>query len=170
MRTLTMLNNRILKAFAYGAMLATFCLAACSLHAQTGPFPPTDWPATINQNATVSYGVFDSKATFNTPAGWSQTVSLAGGGDQTFQPITLGGLTGDQSTSTYVNIADSGYTAWADTPVLDVLMQVYGNGNLYHINGSGIDVNFLTGTLLNPQPNNLNGVSAGLTPPGANNS
>jgi hypothetical protein len=87
------------------------------LHRQTGQ-PPSAPPLLVN------YGVFDSKAAFTTPSGWNQTVTLAGGGDQTFQPITLGGLTGDQSTSTYVNIADSGFAAWVDTPVLDVLLQV----------------------------------------------
>ncbi len=141
-----------------------------ALRGQTGFPPPTNWPATISETATVHYGVFDQNASFNTPAGWGQSVSLAGGGDQTFQPITLGGMTGDQSTSTYVNFADSGYTAWADTPVLDILLQVYGNGNLYNANGSGINISVLTGTLLTTPPNNLNAVSAGLTPPGANNS
>ena len=165
-----MIHARILRTFVYGASLAIFFESAGSLQAQTGPFPPTDWPTTINSNAMVNFGIFDQKAAFNTPTGWNQTVSLAGGGDQTFQSITLSGLTGDQSTSTYINFADSGYTAWVDTPVLDVLIQVYGNGNLYNVSGSSINVHFLTGTLLTPQPNNLNDVSAGLTPPGANNS
>jgi len=170
MSTVVFTHVTVLRNLLCGATLLTFAGGMNSLHAQTGPFAPTNWPATINASATVDYGVFDPNASFTTPAGWNSTVTLAGGGDQAFQTITLGGLSGDQSTSTYVNIADTGFAAWTNTPVLDVLIQVYGNGNLYQITGAGINVNFLTGTLLNPTPNNLNGVSAGLTPPGADNS
>jgi len=110
--------------------------------AQTGPFNPTNWPSTIDANATVDYYVVDQNATFSTPSGWSQTVSFAGGGDQAFQSINLSGLVGDQSTSTFMNIADSNFKAWANTPVLDILLQVYGNDKLYHTDGSGINVMF----------------------------
>ena len=130
MKTLVMIHRPIFTTVLCAAILTTFFVLTEPLQAQTGPFPPTDWPATVSPNATVDYGIFDQKAAFNTPAGWSQTVTLAGGGDQTLQPITLGGLTGEQSTSTYVNIADSSYTTWVDTPVLDVLLQVYGISRL----------------------------------------
>ena len=168
MNTLT--QTKPLRPIAQGATLLGFVCGIAALYGQTGPFAPTNWPPTVSPSATVDYGIFDPNAAFTTPVGWNPSVSLAGGGDQTFQSITLCGLTGDQSTSTYVNIADTSYTAWADTPVLDVLLQVYGNGNLYHVDGSGINISFLTGTLLSGPQNNLNGVSAGLTPPGADNS
>jgi hypothetical protein len=117
----------------------------------------------------VDYGVFDDNASFNTPSGWNQTLTLAGGGDQTVQPITLGGLSGQQSTSTYLNIADSNFATWTNVPALDILLEVYGNGTLYHADDSGIDINFLEGTLLSTPPNNLFAAPAGVTPPGANN-
>ena len=140
------------------------------LSAQTGPFSPTDWPSTIDSSATVDFGIFDAGASFSTPAGWNDTVTLSGGGDQAFQSITLAGLTGDQSTSTYLNFADTAFANWADTPALDILLQVYGNGDLYHADGSGISFNFLTGTLLTAPPHNLFAAPAGTTPAGANNS
>jgi len=132
--------------------------------AQTGPFSPTNWPSTIDANATVDYYVVDQNATFSTPSGWSQTVSFAGGGDQAFQSINLSGLVGDQSTSTFMNIADSNFKAWANTPVLDILLQVYGNDKLYHTDGSGINVMFREGALGTELP-----VSGGVVPQGANN-
>src|SRR5437867_1519104 len=101
------------------------------VHAQTGPFSPTNWPATINANATVDYYIVDQNANFTTPAGWSPTVSFAGGGDQAFQSINLSGLSGDQSTSSFMNIADSNFAIWANVPQIDILMQVYGNDALY---------------------------------------
>ncbi len=64
-----------------------------------------------------------------------------------------------------MNIADSNFAVWANTPVLDILLQVYGNDKLYNANGSGRGVSFLTGTLPNPYA-----AGAGPVPPGANNS
>ncbi len=147
--------------------LATLALAAAplaSLQAQTGPFSPNDWPPTINANATVDYTVLDPNAAFNSPAGWNNVLSLAGGGDQTYSTITLNGQTGDQTTSTYLNIVDPNYTQFADTPVIDVLLQVYGNSFLYNPDGTGKNVDFLEGQL-----NYLTGAPAGTIPPGANN-
>ena len=135
-----------------------------TLNAQTGPFGPTNWPPTIDANATVDYYIADANASFNTPGGWSQTVGFAGGGDQTFVTINLSGLTGDQSTSTFMNIIDSTFQTWANVPVLDILLQVYGNDKLYHADGSPINIMFREGALGTELP-----VSAGLTPPGANN-
>src|SRR4051794_36509527 len=110
-------------------------LAAIDVRAQTGPFDPTNWPSTIDATATVDFYVVDQNATFSTPAGWNETVSFAGGGDQAFQSINLSGLVGDQSTSSFMNIADTGFRTWANVPTLDVLLQVYGNDKLYHTDG-----------------------------------
>ena len=163
------MNTHRPRPLFYAAMI-TFLVGLTGLQAQTGPFPPTDWPPTVSASATVDYAIFDPAATFNTPAGWNQTVTMAGGGDQTFSPITLGGLTGNKSTSTFENFADSGYANWADVDVIDVLLQVYGNANLYNADGSGISINFLEGTILSTPPSNLFAAPAGVTPPGANNS
>ncbi len=99
-------------------------LGGIDVRAQTGPFDPTNWPSTIVATATVDYYIVDQNATFSTPAGWNQTVSFAGGGDQAFASINLSGLVGDQSTSSFMNIADSGFRTWATVPTLDILLQV----------------------------------------------
>src|SRR5215831_12471085 len=77
-----------------------------SVRAQTGPFSPTNWPPTINANATVDYVIIDPNAAFTTPAGWNANLSVANGGDQAYVGITLSGLFGDQTTSDHFNIAD----------------------------------------------------------------
>jgi hypothetical protein len=133
-------------------------------HSQTGPFSPTNWPTTIDANATVDYYIADPNATFLTPGGWSPTIGFAGGGDQAYQSINLSGLIGDQSTSSFMNIADSNFKIWANVPQIDILLQVYGNDKLYHTDGSGINFIFREGALGTELP-----VSAGPTPPGANN-
>src|SRR5690349_15296054 len=101
-----------LRLHFFGAVIAL--AAAAGVHAQTGPFSPTNWPATVQPTATVDYYIVDPNAVFSTPAGWSQTVSFAGGGDQAYQSINLSGLMGDESTSTFMNIADSNFAIWAN--------------------------------------------------------
>jgi len=151
-------------------VLAALLGGAVHLGAQTGPFSPTDWPSTVNPTAAVDYGIFDPSATFTTESGWTQSVSLSGGGDQTYTTITVGGMTGDEQTSAYINVADSNYAIWQNVPVLDILLQVYGNGALYNADGSPINTSWLEGTLLATPPNNLNSANAGPTPAGVNNS
>ena len=146
-------------------MILTFLIAGVAgTQAQTGPFAPTNWPTTINPNATVDYYIVDPGAAFTTPAGWMPTVTFAGGGDQAYQSINLSGLTGDQSTSTFMNIADSNFATWANVDTIEILMQVYGNDKLYNADGSGINVMFREGALHTELP-----VSGGIVPAGANN-
>ena len=158
------IHTAVLQLYSFSVFVALLLAGAGSVHAQTGPFSPTDWPTTIDANATVDYFIVDPNVTFSTPPGWSQTVSFAGGGDQAYQSINLSGLMGDQSTSTFMNIADSNFRIWANVPVLDILLQVYGNDKLYNTDGSGINIRFREGALSTELA-----VSAGLTPPGANN-
>ena len=124
-----------------------WALSPAPTQAQTGPFSPSKWPPTINTSATVDYVIIDPNAVFTTPAGWNANLILAGGGDQAYSGITLNGLFGDQSTSTYLNIADPNYTMFANVPVIDILVQVYGNSSLYNADGSGKGVGFLEGEL-----------------------
>jgi hypothetical protein len=138
-------------------------LGAC-LNAQSGPFEPTNWPPTISASATVDYYIVDPAALFDTPAGWSQTISFAGGGDQAYQSINLSGLSGDESTSSFMNLADSNFAIWSNIDTIDILLQVYGNDKLYHTDGSGINVMFREGALGTELP-----VSGGIVPQGANN-
>lgn len=160
-------HPRLMLLIRSSAVVMTLLAWTTGLRAQTGPFSPTNWPATINPSAMVDYFIVDPNAVFSTPAGWNSTLSFAGGGDQAFQAITLGGLAGDQSTSSYMNIADANFTIWSNTPVIDILLQVFGNDKLYNSDGSGISVSFLTGTL---PPSSLYAAGAGPVPPGANNS
>jgi hypothetical protein len=149
-----------------GGLLAVLIFSlGTPAQAQTGPFGPTNWPPTINASAVVDYVIVDPNAVFDTPAGWAPTVSFATGGDQAFQTVTLGGLTGDQSTSSFMNIADSNFMTWSNQPNLDILLQVYGNDTLYNANGTGKAISFLEGALGSETP-----ISAGVIPPGANNS
>jgi hypothetical protein len=113
----------------------------------------------------VDYVIVDPNATFDTPAGWNGGLTLANGGDQAYIGITLNGLFGDQTTSDNFNIADPNYTMFADMPVIDILLEVYGNSSLYNADGSGKGVTWLEGQI----PSYLNNASAGTMPPGANN-
>ncbi len=135
------------------------------LGAQAGPFSPNDWPPSVNPNVPVDYGIFDPTQNLNTPPGWNNTITQAGGGDQWFQSVTIGGLTGDQQGGAYVNIADSNFASWTNTPVLDILLEVFGNGALYNADGSPINTTWLEGTLLSAG-DNLLAVNAGPTPLG----
>ena len=85
----------------------------------------------------MDYVIIDPNAVFNTPAAWNANLRLANGGDEAYSGITLNGLYGDQATSTYLNIADPNYTMFANMPVIDILLQVYGNSSLYNADGSG---------------------------------
>jgi hypothetical protein len=138
--------------------------ASLSLQAQTGPFSPTNWPPTIDTNAVVDYLIVDPNAAFNTPPAWQPNISFSGGGDQAFAIATRAGLSGDESTSAFMNIADANYAQFASTPVVDILLQVYGNDNLYNADGTGRTVTFREGALGTENP-----VSGGVVPPGANN-
>src|SRR5208283_5711460 len=143
---------------------AAWALAAAPTQAQTGPFSPSNWPPTINASAAVDYVIIDPNAVFTTPAGWNANLILPSGGDQAYSGITLSGLFGDQMTSVNLNIADPNYTIFANVPVIDILVQVYGNSSLYNADGTGKGVGFLEGQL-----NYLTTPSAGTVPLGANN-
>jgi len=149
-----------------GAILIALLGGAIHSSAQTFP-SPTDWPATINPNATVDYGIFDPNASFNTPAGWNNTIGQENGGDQAFGTITVGGMTGNQQTGSYPNFGDSNFSAWLNEPVLDVLIEVFGNGALYTATGTPINTSWLEGTV--PVAGTLTTVNAGPTPLGLQN-
>src|SRR4051794_5512994 len=119
-----------------GAIVMALLGASLSSQAQTGPFSPTNWPPTIDANAVVDYLSVDPNAAFNTPPAWQPNVSFSGGGDQAFSLSTRAGLSGDESTAAFMNIADANYAQFANTPVVDILLQVYGNDTLYNANGT----------------------------------
>jgi hypothetical protein len=149
---------------AVGAVML-FSGASLRLHAQTGPFTNADWPPTINASASVDYVILDPSAVFaSTPGGWNPGVHLAGGGDQAFTTSTLDGSAGDQGTSSFLNIADGNYAQFATVPVVDILLQVFGDSSLYNSDGTGKTITFREGVLGTELP-----VSAGTIPAGGNN-
>lgn len=150
-------NLRLPTKAALAALLAG--TAVCQAQ-----FAPTNWPSTVSASATVNYYIVDPNANFDTPAGWNPSVSFSGGGDQAYVQINLSGMLGDESTSSFMNIADSSFTTWANIANVDILLQVYGNDALYNSDGSGKTVTFREGALGTENP-----VVAGVVPPGANN-
>jgi hypothetical protein len=163
---MTITKTGLVRLIALGGIVMAFLTGVASLHAQTGPFAITNWPPTISSNATVHYCIADTKAVFSTPTspGWKQTLSFADDGDQTYDTISTNGLTGLHSTDNFMNIADTDYTVWTNTPVIDILLQVYGDKALFNADGSGREVIIRTGAL-----NSENPVSAGIVPAGVNN-
>lgn len=138
-------NNTAMNAFRLFTAGAAL-VAAFSLHSQTGPFPPTEWPATTDPDKIVHYVVTDDSLV---PPGflWSPTLSLLSGGDQATEDISIGGLTGKKLTGSFLNIADASYWDWAFEENLDILMLVYGDAALFNAEGEVRNFNFLTGSL-----------------------
>lgn len=132
---------------------------ACALsmaHAQDGPFPPEAWPASADGAKQVHFTTADFSLDA-LGAGWEETLTILSGGDQTTEPITIGGFEGLKATANYLNIADLDYAVWEDHEVIDILVQVYGNAAVLDGSGNPRNYNFLTGTL--PELNFPNGGS-----------
>lgn len=136
-----MKTTQVLRGAVTGLGLATIALA------QTGPFDPEQWPATINPNLPVHYVVTDGG--LEPPGGvWDGTaLSILTGGDQVTEDFTIGGHTGKKVTANYLNIADTLYPEWADDEFIDILVQAYGDEALFNAQGQPRNFNFLTGTL-----------------------
>jgi hypothetical protein len=136
-----------------GALLLPIIL---TVQAQQGPFSPEDWPATIDPNKTVHFISVDQA--LSTPGGWfDDVVQILSGGDQVTEPITIGGHSGLKVIGNYLNVADTFFETWADHPVIDILVQVYGDSAVLNANAQPRNFNFLTGTL--PELNAPNGGS-----------
>ena len=116
--------------------------------AQTGPFPPTAWPATINPTATVHYLVTDGGLSAPN-ANWAPELTVLSGGDQQTAEYTIGGFTGVKVTGSYLNTADNAFEAWADVETIDILVEAYGDAALFSAAGNPRNFNFLTGILPN---------------------
>ncbi|HYG36635.1 MAG TPA: hypothetical protein VEC99_17710 [Clostridia bacterium] len=130
-------------AFAY------FGLNSFSI-AQTGPFDPESWPATIDSTKAVHYVVTDGSFTPPSDSWHEGSLSFLTGGDQVTADFTIGGHTGKKVTGNFMNIADSEYPEWADDEFIDVLVQVYGDPALFNAQGDPRDFTFLIGTLPDP--------------------
>jgi hypothetical protein len=149
--------------------LLVVVIAAWSCHcacAQTGPFDPEQWPATIDPASTVHYYVVDGSLTPPGTAWLPNQLQLLTGGDQGITDITIGGHAAKKTTDNYLNVADSLYPEWADDEVIDILVQVYGDDALLNAQGEPRNFVFLTGVL---PPANLNFPVGGQLPVEARN-
>ncbi|MBX3732461.1 MAG: hypothetical protein KF791_07685 [Verrucomicrobiae bacterium] len=133
-------SSRILGA-VFGLFLAGAALA------QTGPFDPGQWPATINPDFPVHYIVTDDGLEPPGPFWDNSALSILSGGDQIAEDITIGGRTGKKVLGNYLNVADFLFDTWADYDTIDILVQAYGDAGLFDAAGNPRNFNFLTGTL-----------------------
>jgi hypothetical protein len=132
-----------------------------------GPFSPTSWPTSIAPNAVVDYVVIDPTlaGTIQTPATWNNVMSVAGGSDQTFSTVSLGGMTGDQATGSYFNWVDPNWRRFVSIPQIDILILVYGNSTMYNNTNGGLPTTYSYGQV----PNTVAYEHSGAFPLGANN-
>lgn len=154
--TLTIANAQAADADNYycvvsGSSTATvqsFKSAVFVESAVVGPFSQSDWPASIAQNGNVDYRIFDPYATFSFPSGWNNVMTIpASAGDQTWTSVTLNGELGYQMTGTYLNLADPSpyWLKYTNVPVIDILLNVYGNSSMYDANGNGLPITYSYG-------------------------
>ena len=139
--------------------------------AQEGPFSPEDWPETVDPSKEVHYVVTDPDASFE-PAGnlWFEgDLQVMSGGDQATRSVVIGGFNGTRTLGSYLNVADAFYFDWGDDPVVDILIQFYGDGSVLAADGTPRNFTFLTGTLPGGPEGNLNDVLGGSLPVEANN-
>lgn len=129
--------------------LILMALLICSrgVAAPGGPFNPEEWPTTKDAQKKVHYISTDAAFTPVSASWLADELKVLGGGDQVTQAVTIGGHQGLKVTGNYLNIADSSFQEWADDDVIDILMQVYGDGALLNATGAPRNFGFLTGTL-----------------------
>jgi hypothetical protein len=119
-----------------------------------GPFPATNWPPTATASSQVDYVIFDVNAGTDTPnfvppANWNNNLALGpNSSDETYTTgTTYNGLQGDTFTATYINILDPNWQRFASYPVIDVLLQVWGNSDMYNSTNGGLPTTWTEGEL-----------------------
>lgn len=127
--------------------LAALCFGvASSCLAQTGPFDPDQWPATVDSSKVVHYVATDGG--LEPPdVYWTGNLNILTGGDQVTDDFSIGGHTGKKVTGSFLNVADADYWEWADEEFIDILVQVYGDAALFNAQGQPRNFSFLIGTL-----------------------
>ncbi|MES2706657.1 MAG: hypothetical protein V4726_08650 [Verrucomicrobiota bacterium] len=119
------------------------------LFGQAAPFDPAAWPPTIDKTKTVHFKVVND--TLEAPAGaanWStSSMTILSGGDQETTAFRVADQDGVRASSNYMNFGDTEYAAWAEEPVIDILMQVYGDAGVLNATGQPRNFNFLIGAL-----------------------
>lgn len=114
----------------------TVLTATCPIGAG-GPYPVTNgltpvettFPTNINPNLFVHYWALDPPVT-PPNANWTASLDLVAGGDQATADVTLRGLSGKQSTATYINVRDQNWQDWNTNGLVDVLLCVYGDASV----------------------------------------
>lgn len=129
------------------SVLAALSILVSNLSAQTGPFDPEAWPPTINPGLPVDYVVTDGGLQAPSGEWFSDALLILSGGDQGTADTTIGGHVGRKVVGGFLNVADLYFEEWADDPVIDILVQVYGNEALLNAAGEPRDFTFLTGVL-----------------------
>jgi len=119
--------------YSFDDQTGSTVLTASTTPGAGGPYPVTDWPTNINPELMVHYWTVDGSLFAPNP-NWSSSLGLVQGGDQAITDVTLRGLPGKQGTSTYFNIYDEQWEAWNTNGLVDVLLCVYGDGNLMRPN------------------------------------
>lgn len=130
-------------------LLILILSCARPVHGQTAPFDPATWPPTIDKTRVVHFKVVNDvlEAPAGAPGWDNSSLTILSGGDQETTPIQLADLDGLRAGSSYLNLGDTDYTAWAEEPTLDILMQVYGDAGLFNASGQPRNFNFLIGAL-----------------------
>lgn len=135
--------------YSYDTNSLRTTLTATATPGTGGPYPATNWPANINPNLMAHYWIVDGS--LSAPNGnWVNSLGLVTGGDQATTDVTFRGLPGKQATAANINVYDQNWQAWNTNGLIDILVCVYGDGNVLR---SSTDINqcrrlqFLTGTL-----------------------
>lgn len=131
------------------AVLLLLLLSVRILPAQNAPFDPASWPPTVDKTKKVHFKVVnDVLEAPDGAADWTNSsMSILSGGDQETTAVQVGGFDGLRASSAFMNFGDTDYPAWAEEPVIDILMQVYGDAGVLNAAGAARDFNFLLGTL-----------------------
>lgn len=124
-----------------------FCTTAAFAQQPEGPFPPNQWPGSIDKTKPVHFVSVGDAFTPPSDTWITGNMRILSGGDQVTSPISIGGFDGLKVTGNYLNTADGDFTEWADDDEIDILVQVYGDGALFQGNGNPRNFNFLIGTL-----------------------
>jgi hypothetical protein len=152
-------RNRLILTF-------TLFLAPVLAWSQQGPFSPEDWPATADPSKEVHYVVVDPEVVFDpVGANWFDgDLSVLSGGDQSTKEQAIGGHIGTKVTGEYLNVADIFFTDWGDDPVIDILIQFWGDSSILNTDGTPRDYRFLIGTLPGGADGNLTNSVGGSLP------
>lgn len=158
------IHSALMKTSSAFPRLLTGLVCAKCLAATVGPFSPEIWPATVNPQKKVHYVSTDGMFLPVSSSWRADELKILTGGDQTTEAVTIGGHSGVKAIGGYLNVADASFREWANSGVIDILMQVYGNEAVLDVSGQTRSFSFLTGTL--PE---LNSVAGGSLPVVARN-